>query len=143
MNKFMGRDYVTIRGEQQGGRTIWRETSVGKMNLKSVVARAVRRPGGVVRVSGAAWSDGTPLKAVELQIDGGPWSPVVLGEGRQAYAWTFWSYDWAGAQPGEHTLQSRAIDARGRVQPAPDDPFITLKKTYWEANQQAPRKIKV
>jgi DMSO/TMAO reductase YedYZ molybdopterin-dependent catalytic subunit len=143
MNKFMGRDYVTIRGEQQGGRTIWRETSVGKMNLKSVVARAVRRPGGVVRVSGAAWSDGTPLKGVEIQIDGGTWRPVVLGEGRQAYAWTFWSYDWTGAQPGEHTLQSRVIDARGRVQPAPDDPFITLKKTYWEANQQAPRKIKV
>jgi hypothetical protein len=37
----------------------------------------------------------------------------------------------------EHTLTSRAKDARGRIQPAPDDPFITMKKTYWEANQQA------
>jgi hypothetical protein len=29
------------------------------------------------------------------------------------------------------------------VQPAPDDPFITMKKTYWEANQQAVRKVKI
>jgi hypothetical protein len=113
------------------------------MNLKSVVARVVRHPGGILRVTGAAWSDGTPLKAVEIQIDGGPWTPVELGAGRHAYAWTFWSYDWAGAQAGEHTLVSRAIDARGRVQPAPDEPFITLKKTYWEANQQAPRKLRI
>ena len=143
MNKFMGRDYVTIRGEQQGDRVVWRETSVGKMNLKSVVARVTRRPNGVLRVTGAAWTDGAPLRAVELKIDEGPWTAVQLGEGRHPYAWTFWSYDWQGAQPGEHTLTSRALDARGRLQPAPDDPFITMKKTYWEANQQAPRKIRV
>ena len=143
LNRFMGRDYVTIRGEQQGDKTIWRETSVGKMNLKSVVARVVRRPDGVLRVTGAAWSDGAPLQTVELRIDEGPWTPVQLGEGRHPYAWTFWSHDWRGAQPGEHSLASRAIDSRGRRQPSPDDPFITLKKTYWEANQQAVRKIRV
>ncbi len=144
MNRFMGRDYVTIRGEPQAdGRTIWRETSVGKMNLKSVVARVVRRPNGLLRVTGAAWSDGAPIRSVEIKIDEGPWTPARLGEGRQPYAWTFWSYDWTGARAGEHTLVSRATDARGRVQPAPDDPFIALKKTYWEANQQGPRKIKV
>jgi len=47
------------------------------------------------------------------------------------------------AKPGEHTLTSRAKDARGRIQPAPDDPFIAMKKTYWEANQQAVRKIRI
>ena len=139
----MGRDYVTIRGEEQGGRTIWRETSVGKMNLKSVVARVARRPGGMLHVTGAAWSDGAPIQSVEVKIDEGSWTPVRLDEGRHPYAWTFWSFDWRGAQPGEHTLMSRATDARGRRQPAPDDPFITLKKTYWEANQQAVRKLRI
>jgi len=32
---------------------------------------------------------------------------------------------------------------KGRVQPSPEDPSIKLKKTYWEANQWAVRKIKV
>ena len=56
--------------------------------------------------------------------------------------WTI-PYDWTGAEPGEHTVSSRATDVKGKVQPAPDDPYITLKKTYWEANQQAVRKIRI
>jgi hypothetical protein len=55
----------------------------------------------------------------------------------------FWSFDWKHPEPCEHTLVSRAIDAEGLVQPAADDPAIKLKKTYWEANQQYPRKIKI
>jgi hypothetical protein len=38
---------------------------------------------------------------------------------------------------------SRAVDADGHTQPAAGDPVITLKRTYWEANQQWPRKLKV
>ncbi|MBM3739507.1 MAG: sulfite oxidase [Acidobacteria bacterium] len=144
-SRFMGRDYVTIRGEQRDGQTIWRETSVGRMNLKSVVARVVRRPDGVLRVTGAAWSDGTPVRSVQLRIDNGEWMPVEIGKNKQdnPHSWKFWSYEWKDAKPGEHTLASRATDANGKVQPAPDDPFIALKKTYWEANQFAVRKITI
>lgn len=93
---------------------------------------------------GAAWSDGTPLEKVEVRIDDGVWQPAAIAkENRAPYCWMFWTYEWKGAAPGEHTVASRAVDAKGRVQPAPDDPFITLKKTYWEANQQAVRKIKI
>jgi len=143
LGRFMGRDYVTIRGEKRGADTIWRETSVGKMNLKSVAARAVRRSGDV-RLSGAAWSDGTPIRAVDVKIDDGEWMPARLtAHADTPYAWTSWSYDWKNPKAGEHTVASRATDARGHVQPAPDDPFIALKKTYWEANQYAIRKIKI
>jgi hypothetical protein len=38
---------------------------------------------------------------------------------------------------------SRAIDEEGRVQPEKSDPQIKLKQTYWEANQQWPRKIRI
>ena len=58
-------------------------------------------------------------------------------------AWTFWAFDWKNPEAGEHTLVSRAIDAEGRVQPSPDDPAIKLKPTYWEANQQLARRIRV
>ncbi len=144
MGKFMARDYVTIRGEERDGQTIWRETSVGPIDVKSICARAVRVKAGVVRFTGAAWSDGTAVERVELQIDNGPWKAARLERKKQArYGWVFWTYDWESAPPGEHTVVSRATDAAGRVQPAAADPAIALKRTYWEANQQFPRKIKL
>jgi len=144
MSKYMAREYVTIRGGERNGRTIWRETSVGPIDVKSIVARVVRRPDGNLRVSGAAWTDGTPLKKVELKIDSGNWLTVQLNKRQHAkYGWTFWSCDWKNPEPGDHILVSRATDAEGRVQPAADDPAIKLKKTYWEANQQHPRKIRI
>ena len=144
MSKYMAREYVTIRGEEHGDKTVWRETSVGPMDVKSVVARVARRKGGSLRVSGAAWTDGAPLQRVELRIDNGNWAPVQLDRKQRAkYSWTFWSYDWKNAASGEHTLVSRAIDTEGRVQPSADEPEIKLKRTYWEANQQWVRKIRI
>lgn len=144
MSKYMGREYVTIRGEEKDGKTIWRETSVGPIDVKSIVARAVRLKDGTVRFSGAAWTDGTPLERVELQIDGGNWMPVALEKKlRSKFAWTFWNYDWKNPATGEHKVVSRAIDAEGRIQPSADDPSIKLKRTYWEANQQYSRKIRI
>lgn len=144
MSKYMAREYVTIRGEEKDGRTIWRETSVGPIDVKSVTARASRLPNGAVRFSGAAWTDGTPLKAVEVRIDNGPWLPARLERQNQArHAWKFWHFDWPQPTEGEHTVVSRAIDADGRIQPAADEPPIAMKRTYWEANQQWVRRIKV
>ncbi|MDB6109840.1 MAG: sulfite oxidase [Pedosphaera sp.] len=144
MGRFMARDYVTIRGEERPDCTVWRETSVTRMNVKSVVARVVRRPDGTVRITGAAWTDGTPLKHVELKIDDGPWLTAQLDRKQQAkYAWTFWTYDWKDSKSGEHSLVSRATDVNGTIQPAADDPSIKLKKTYYEANQQYPRRIQL
>jgi DMSO/TMAO reductase YedYZ molybdopterin-dependent catalytic subunit len=144
MSKYMAREYVTIRGEERDGTTIWRETSVGPMDVKSIVARAVRRSDGAVRLSGAAWTDGTPLRAVEVKIDDGEWLPASLARSPSAkYAWTFFSFDWRKPPPGEYTVVSRAIDREGRIQPMAEDPEIRLKRTYWEANQQWPRKIRI
>jgi DMSO/TMAO reductase YedYZ molybdopterin-dependent catalytic subunit len=143
LSRFMGRDYVTIRGERRGEQTIWRETSVGRMNLKSVVGRVARRKDGVLNVTGAAWSPGPAIRSVELRIDDGPWTAVKLEKQSNPHAWTFWSHEWRDAKPGEHTLTARATDDRGKVQPSPDDDFIKLKKTYWEANQWAVRKLKI
>ncbi|MEO6034222.1 MAG: sulfite oxidase [Verrucomicrobiota bacterium] len=144
MGRFMARDYVTIRGEERPDCTVWRETSVTRMNVKSIVARVVRKPDGSIRVAGAAWTDGTPLRSVELRIDDGPWIKTRLEQKQRAqYSWTFWSYDWKNPGTGDHALVSRAIDENGKVQPAADDPLIKLKKTYYEANQQYPRKIRI
>jgi DMSO/TMAO reductase YedYZ molybdopterin-dependent catalytic subunit len=144
MSKYMAREYVTIRGEEREGKTVWRETSVGPIDVKSVVARAARLKNGDVRFSGAAWTDGTPLKGVELKIDDGGWTPVSIQPKLESrYAWKFWQYDWKNPAPGEHKVVSRAIDADGRMQPSGDDPAIKMKRTYWEANQQWIRTIRI
>jgi DMSO/TMAO reductase YedYZ molybdopterin-dependent catalytic subunit len=143
MGRFMARDYVTLRGEEQSGHTEWRETSVGPIDVKSVAARAVRLADGTVRLTGAAWTDGTPLQRVQVQIDGGPWKNAQLDEARSQYGWRFWHHDWKSPESGDHTVVSRAIDATGRLQPAAGDPAIELKRSYWEANQQWPRRLRL
>jgi DMSO/TMAO reductase YedYZ molybdopterin-dependent catalytic subunit len=146
MNRFMARDYVTLRGAQRADGSIdWKESSVGPMNLKSFVAKVVRRKAdGTIVIHGAAWSGLTPLRAVEVKIDDGQWLGANVDEThKEPYTWRFWSIEWKGAAAGEHTIVSRAIDENANVQPAADDPAIKLKKTYWEANQQWERKIKI
>ncbi len=145
MSKFMAREYVTIRGEdREDGRTVWRETSVGPIDVKSVTARALKLKDGRIRLTGAAWTDGTPLKRVEVKIDNGPWQPAKIDSSQESrYGWRFWNFDWANPSPGDHVVVSRAIDAEGRAQPSADDPEIKMKRTYWEANQQWPRRLGV
>jgi DMSO/TMAO reductase YedYZ molybdopterin-dependent catalytic subunit len=144
MSKYMATEYVTLRGEERGDNTIWRLTSVGPMDVKSIIARAVRLNDGTVRLTGAAWGDGTPIKAVEVKVDDGPWRPAKIDRTpKDKYTWRFFTFDWRQPGAGEHKVVSRAIDEEGRVQPSAEDPEIKLKKTYWEANQQWPRKIKI
>jgi DMSO/TMAO reductase YedYZ molybdopterin-dependent catalytic subunit len=148
MGRFMGRDYVTVRGERNGDEVVFVESSVTRMNLKSMIARVTRRPtkdGQVpLKAYGAVWGDGTPTKSVEVQLDGGDWRPAKLDEKpNEKYCWRFFSIELGGVAPGKHTLVSRGIDANGRIQPSAQDDEIALKKTYWEAYQQVPRTIVV
>ncbi len=149
MGRYMGREYVTVRGEKRGNEVVFVETSVGRMNLKSIVARVPRQEtsdGKVpLKAYGAAWNDdSTEIAAVEVQLDGGEWQRAVLdAEPRDKHSWVFFSIDLGAVEPGEHTLVSRAVSTSGRVQPSADDDEIALKKTYWEAYQQWPRKISV
>lgn len=148
MGRFMGRDYVTVRGERQGGEVVFVESSVARMNLKSVVARVTKRAAkdgqAPLRAYGAVWGDGTPIKSVQVKLDGGEWRDAQIDEKpNEKYCWRFFSIDLGSVAPGKHTLVSRGIDANGRIQPAAEDDEIALKKTYWEAYQQVVRTIEV
>jgi DMSO/TMAO reductase YedYZ molybdopterin-dependent catalytic subunit len=139
MGRFMAQDYVTLREERQDGETVWRQTSVGRALLKSVPAK-VTRSDGSYRIIGAAW--GAPIARVEVRIDDGPWQTATIDQSEQAaFAWKLWSLDWSDAAPGEHGITSRAVDTAGNVQPAPDDPVIAGKHTYWESNGQVTRRV--
>jgi DMSO/TMAO reductase YedYZ molybdopterin-dependent catalytic subunit len=156
MGRFMGRDYVTVRGERQDGEVVFVESSVTRMNLKSVIARVTRlaTKDGIVplKAYGAVWNDGTPIKAVEVKLDNGDWRPAKIdasahqpdAQARDTrYCWRFFSIDLGPVAPGKHTIVSRGIDETGRIQPAAEDDEIALKKTYWEAYQQWPRTVTV
>ncbi len=140
-NRFMARDYVTIREQVVDGPPVWTETSVGRALLKSAPAK-VTRSGGRYRIVGAAW--GAPIAQVQVQIDGGAWLPASIDEGQDAeFAWKLWSLDWANPGTGEHSITSRAIDTGGHIQPAADDPWILGKHTYWESNGQVTRRVAI
>jgi DMSO/TMAO reductase YedYZ molybdopterin-dependent catalytic subunit len=148
MGRYMGRDYVTVRGERHGNEVVFVESSVTRMNLKSVVARVMKK--GVkdgqpqLKAYGAVWGDGTPIKKVEVQLDDGAWREAQLDkEPIEKFSWRFYSLDLGPVPAGKHTIVSRATDERGRVQPTAQDDEIALKKTYWEAYQQWRREFSV
>lgn len=136
---FMARDYVTIREEERDAETVWTLTSVTHDRLKSAPAK-VTRQNDQYGIMGAAW--GAPIAGVDVRIDDGPWQPATLTEGEgEEYAWVFWTFDWDAPASGEHTVTSRASDANGNVQPAPDDPTLAGKATYWESNGHVTRRV--
>jgi DMSO/TMAO reductase YedYZ molybdopterin-dependent catalytic subunit len=147
--RFMARDYVTIRERAGAEQAVWTFNNVKHDRLKSAPAK-VTRSRGRYTVMGAAW--GAPISDVEVQIDGGRWMSANLDDrrhghhgprDRSGFAWRFWWFDWGRPSSGEHTIRSRAFDADGRMQPAPEDPFLVSRVTYWENNGQIARRIDI
>ena len=147
--RFMARDYVTIREQVRDGQTVWTFNTVNHDRLKSAPAKVTRHRNRYT-IMGAAW--GAPIAEVEVQIDGGRWMTTELDDRRQwkdgsghrtGFAWRFWTYRWGRPPAGEHTIRSRAIDMDGKVQPAPDDPFLASKVTFWESNGQIARRVRI
>ncbi len=120
--------------------TQWVETEVTRMQLKSVISR-VRKTSAGYQVFGFVLNDGTPLKTVEVSVDGGDWRPAMLDKGNTQYSWKLFTFDWKDAAPGEHTLVSRATDRDGNVQKTEAE--LSRKKTFLEDNGQFVRKIKI
>jgi DMSO/TMAO reductase YedYZ molybdopterin-dependent catalytic subunit len=141
LGKFQARWYRTLRGEKIGGEVKWTEAAISTMQLKSFIAR-VTRNGDRYNVLGVVLHDGSPLKTVEVQVDGGPWQAATFDPAtRSKYSWKLFNYTWANPSAGEHTLVSRVIDASGKVQPTSEE--LESKKTFLEDNSQYPRKVTI
>jgi DMSO/TMAO reductase YedYZ molybdopterin-dependent catalytic subunit len=105
-NRFMWRDYVTIREEKHDGNIEWVETSVGRAQIKSTPARVVREDGRY-KIVGMAW--GAPIARVEVSIDSGPWQMATIDPTHEEkYAWRLWSLDWPAPVPGYETGHTRS-----------------------------------
>jgi DMSO/TMAO reductase YedYZ molybdopterin-dependent catalytic subunit len=145
LGNFQARWYRTVwavggTGEEGDPNTQFVESEVTHLRIKSVIGR-VKKAGGDHQIIGFVLNDGTPLKSVEVQIDGGAWQPAVLDKNNSKYSWKIFTYTWKGATPGEHTIVSRATDVNGLVQPTAAE--LSRKKTFLEDNGQFPRKVMI
>ena len=141
LGKFQARWYRTLKGEMIDGEMKWVETAITHMQLKSYIAR-VTTDGARYKVTGVVLNDGTPIKAVEVRVDEGPWQAATMDPStRDKYGWKLFTYTVNRLTPGDHTLVSRAIDATGKIQPTAEE--LENKKSFLEDNSQTVRRIKV
>jgi DMSO/TMAO reductase YedYZ molybdopterin-dependent catalytic subunit len=71
---------------------------------------------GPVGVGGVAWAQHRGIRKVEVRVDRGDWNEAELATEQSIDTWRQWSWTW-DATPGNHTLEVRATDANGDVQP--------------------------
>lgn len=136
MGRFMARDYVTLSRREVGGVERWDERSVTRMQLKSSIVR-LTRSGDRLTALGFVLNDGTPLRSIEISLDGGPWQPAEVDPQSSQYSWKLFTQHWEGLAPGEHSIVSRVTDVNGQVQPTPEE--MPEKVTRWENNAQFTR----
>ena len=141
LGKFQARWYRTLKGEMIDGEMKWVESAITRMQLKSYIAR-IAADGSRYKVLGVVLNDGTPIKAVEVRVDDGPWQAATMDPAtKEKYGWKLFSYTVNSLTPGEHTIVSRAIDVTGKIQPTAQE--LENKKSFLEDNSQTVRKIKV
>lgn len=148
------RNYLSLRAVQTPEGPMWIDTSISKNRLKSIVARVTRTKTGAdwrYRIAGPAWGGQSPIARVEVAIDGGPWQAATIDPlppeaqrlpSRAKYGWVLWSYTVPNLAPGTHTVVSRAIDARGAVQPTKAERDAEIASGR-EDNAQWVREIRV
>lgn len=93
---------------------------VTDINVKSAIASplAGALPLAATKISGAAWSNGSPVTAVDVSVDGGKtWNHATLGKDLGRYSWRLFEFSWNPRAEGEYTIMSRARNAAGAVQP--------------------------
>jgi len=119
--------------------------TVREMPVKSIIASpasdGARLPHGKpTTVFGFAWSGYGPITRVDVSTDGGnTWSSAMLRPGEGPLAWTRWEFPWTPQARGAATLEVRATDAAGNVQPTQ----ATWNKFGYEMNAILRREVVV
>ena len=94
---------------------------------------------GTHRLHGFAHSPHGDVARVEWSADGGAsWRPARIVEPQVQYSWARFEFDWP-AQPGNHTLRTRATDVAGNTQPD----AVPFNEKGYLFNQPLPHPIRV
>lgn len=98
-------------------RRSWAQQAPVKTQSRIDTPRAGAEPAaGRIAVAGVAWAQHRGIARVEVRVDGGPWQEARLGAADGDDTWRQWVWPWDAA-PGRHTLEVRATDRTGAVQP--------------------------
>ncbi|WP_341538431.1 molybdopterin-dependent oxidoreductase [Streptacidiphilus pinicola] len=112
----------------------WDRTGVVRTASRiEVPAPFARVPAGPVTVAGTAWATHRGVAAVELRVDGGSWQQARLAADVGPDVWRQWTWTWDAAAPGPHTLEARATDGTGAVQPETRTPPFPSGATGWHS----------
>jgi DMSO/TMAO reductase YedYZ molybdopterin-dependent catalytic subunit len=87
---------------------------------------------GAVSFGGSAWAQHTGIKAVDISVDGGPWTPCDLGAVPNADTWVQWAAT-VEVGAGEHRVQVRATDAAGQQQTSVERDVVPDGATGWHS----------
>ncbi len=93
-----------------------KEGPMKTMSRIDVPAHRSRIDAGITPVAGVAWAPIRGIEAVEVSIDDGDWIGCDLAIPGTDESWIQWKLAW-DAPPGIHTLQVRATDGDGELQP--------------------------
>jgi DMSO/TMAO reductase YedYZ molybdopterin-dependent catalytic subunit len=104
-------DKVTAYWTERG----WSEKGPIKLESRIDTPNGSAEEGDVL-VTGTSWMQHTGISKVQVRVDNGEWHDADLGGQPTKDSWRLWSWQWADATEGDHTLQCRAVDALGRTQ---------------------------
>ncbi len=116
----------------------WTQRGWGELGPVKIASKVeVPREGsevaaGEVVVAGTAWLQHTGISAVDIQVDGGPWTPAELGKAANTDTWVQWRATTV-VEPGDHTVTVRATDADGNVQTSVRADVLPDGATGWHS----------
>jgi|SRR5579859_3924227 len=132
---FQQEEYVSVRGN--GERQPIARMLVSSKMIRPSEGEEIRS--GTYRVEGLAWAGERKIAEVQVRVNGlGDWQRANLQTIPVAMAWTPWSFEWHIPSSGQYTLDVRATDEDGNVQPDARDPD---RKDPYQLN--APHRVKV
>lgn len=116
---FQQERYVSVRGN--GERQPITRMLVSSKMVRPSDGEEIRSD--AYRVEGIAWAGERKVANVQVRVNGsGDWQPATLRASPVAMVWTSWSYDWHIPRAGQYTLDVRATDEDGNIQPDARDP---------------------
>jgi hypothetical protein len=94
---------------------------ITEMVVNSLIAAPAQghklRVGESAEIKGVAWDAGYGIRGVEVTSDGGKtWREAALGKDHGRFAFRPWSFRFAAAKPGRHTILVKASNTIGQAQ---------------------------
>jgi DMSO/TMAO reductase YedYZ molybdopterin-dependent catalytic subunit len=111
---FQVEDYRMLGGAEDG-------ESLQELNVNALVVTPEDESvvqGSAISVAGVAWGGRGGLERVEFRLAGESWRPAVVADPHPPYGLAHWRGALVGVPAGRRTIEVRACDKAGRVQPA-------------------------